>query len=208
MSFIKRNTPETIDELVFANEDIKEIILDYANGGRSGNLILHGPPGSGKSQAALAIVRSRLDDLQNTLTFQMFHGSSLDHSKMTRSSFHWGWQFMYSDQAWALIDEIDMASDKVLKSLRDFMDNGMRGHIICTTNHIHKLDDAFVDRFQKVHITHPPMDRLIDRATTILRSEGHDICEEQVKILLEGFGGSIRDLMRELEHYHNKLSSS
>lgn len=207
MSFIKRNTPETIDELVFANEDIKEIIFDYANGGRTGNLILHGPPGSGKSQAALAIVRSRLGDFVDSGLFDQFHGENLDKKGFSNNSFGWSWQFVHCDEAWALIDEIDFAEDKVLKNLRAFMDNGMRGHIICTTNHIHKLDDAFLDRFQKVYVPHPPLDRLIDRATTILRGEGHSICEAQVKTLLQGFDGSMRDLMRELEHYHNKLGS-
>ena len=205
MTFINRNKPKTIDDLVFADDRTKQIIQDYANGDRTGHVILHGPPGSGKSEAARAIVRERLGEFADSGFADPMHGNSLDSQSMNRITNEWAWQHSQTGEAWTIIDEVDFANEKTQKALREFIDSNPNGNIICTTNNLHKLDDALQDRCQKVKVERPSAGQWVGRAGEIMRGEGHDLDDAQISVLLDGFEGSARDMTRELEHYHNRL---
>jgi replication factor C subunit 3/5 len=205
MTFINRNKPNTIHDLVFANDRTKQIIQDFANGHRTGHVILHGPPGAGKSEAARAIVRARLGEFADSGFADPMHGNSLDSQSIDRLANEQAWQRMQNGEAWTIIDEVDFASEKTQKALREFIDSNPNCNIICTTNNLHKLDDALQDRCQKVKVERPSAEQWISRAGEIMRREGHALDDAQIGMLLDGFEGSARDLIRELEHYHNRL---
>lgn len=206
MSFINRNAPQNIDDLVFPTTRIKEIVKDYANGDRKDNLILHGPAGTGKSEAARAIVRSRIGDLQDSIVARPVNGHGLSEQDVKAFENDWSFQNVETGEAWTIIDEVDFAGEKTQRAIRDLIDSNKVGRIICTTNNPHKLDDAFLDRFHKVRVDRPTAADWIDRATDIMHREGHALNKADLETLLDGFEGSARDLMRELEHYHNKLN--
>ena len=208
MSFINRNTPQSIDDLVFPSTRTKEIVEDYANGDRNGHLILHGPAGTGKSEAARAIVRKRIGDLQGSPVARPVNGHGLTEQDVKDFENDWSFQHAETGEAWTIIDEVDFAGEKTQRAIRDLIDSNKGGRLICTTNNPHKLDDAFLDRFHKVRVERPTAADWIDRATAIMRREGHALDKTDLETLLDGFEGSARDLMRELEHYHHKLNQA
>jgi DNA polymerase III delta prime subunit len=206
MSFLSRNAPITVADLVCSNQRTKDIIIDYANGNRSGNLMLHGPAGSGKSQAAKVIVRERLGDFADSAFCQPYHAHGLTEGDVAKIQTDWTWQQNQCGEAWTIIDEVDFATEKVKRSLREVMDNNRLGRFICTTNAALDSDDPFADRFHRVQVSRPSANDWLERATEIMRNEGHDLSRSDMETLLDGFEGSARELMRELETYHNKLN--
>jgi hypothetical protein len=85
--------------------------------------------------------------------------------------------------------------------LRAFLDSTELGTIIATSNNLHLLDDPFKDRFRKLHIVRPTAQDWVQRAQTVMASEGVNLATQQVSMLLNGFEGSARNMMDWLEDY-------
>jgi DNA polymerase III delta prime subunit len=93
----------------------------------------------------------------------------------------------------------------MLQKLRAFMDSTELGTIICTTNNLHKLDEPFKDRFRCLLVERPVEKDWTKRAQEIFASEGVQLTQSEVGILLNGFNGSARSLIDWLEDYVKTL---
>ena len=199
MTFPIKHAPKTFDDLVIANKHTRKRLEDYANGNRSGNLILHGPPRTGKSVAARVIAEERCGtpDL-----VEVFDGVDCAAETFDVIQRMWHWQWMNGvDGPVVVIDEIDQMPAEELLRLHHFLSVCDGGSIIATTNNLHSLDDPLKDRFDVVELPAVDPTAWVDRAEAILAAEGVPYTRKIAERIVGTTNGSIRDTMRAIEDY-------
>jgi DNA polymerase III delta prime subunit len=204
MNFQQRNTPTTVQELVFHDPTVAQIIDDYASGKRSKHLLLEGPTSSGKTEAARMILHERLTPHFGAGYTSIHHGQGFDHHTTKQIEGDWNVQMMYN-AAYSIIDEIDFANPDGRREIRKLIDQKSYGTLICTTNHISKLEPAFASRFLVVTVDVPAARDWHNRALNILTAEGHAVSLGQVQKLMANFSGHARDFIDEVENVHLSL---
>jgi DNA polymerase III delta prime subunit len=204
MNFQQRNTPTTVQELVFHDPTVAQIIDDYASGKRSKHLLLEGPTSSGKTEAARMILHERLTPHFGAGYTSIHHGQGFDHHTTKQIEGDWNVQMMYN-AAYSIIDEIDFANPDGRREIRKLIDQKSYGTLICTTNHISKLEPAFASRFLVVTVDVPAAMDWHNRALNILTAEGHAVSLGQVQKLMANFSGHARDFIDEVENVHLSL---
>lgn len=205
MKFRQRHVPQSFGDLVFADQNIQQLVADYVHGIREHHLMLHGPAGSGKTQAAHIILRSQLGDLYGTSTAQVFNGEGLTVKDIASMENMYLWQVNSCGKAVFLVDEVDFADTAAKRALRAFIEDKAYVTLICTTNNLHKLDIPFQNRFDKREVLLPTLQQWLPRAQEIMRAEGYELTHAELSQALVGFNGNARDLFNELENFLLRL---
>jgi replication-associated recombination protein RarA len=202
MSFDLKHLPSAFNDLVIADPLNAGIIKQYCTVIPSKPLILVGPPGAGKTEAARVIAQTyfKTKNIQN-MTWEFNGGSSgkdLQSQIMAEANFQ---LFGNPDKALVVINEIDTLDLRTQQpSFRDFMD-AKRSYIrfIATTNHKSRILGAILSRFRVVDLTTPTNQDWVPRAKAILEDEGMSPSTQDVALMLQSFEGSARDLIDLLE---------
>jgi replication factor C subunit 3/5 len=198
MSFLRKHQPQSVSDLVFADPTVAKIIREYAAGVRTDHLLLEGPSGSGKSSAARLIWQARTLGKMCAAYPPVHYGKGFDETNIKRINGEWAFQ-MLDGIAYTIIDEVDAATPSARYDIRNLIDNTSYGTVICTTNHLHKLEPAFIKRFEVVSMQVPAVGQWWQRALYILRQEGHSVSLQHLQGLMAGFDGDVRDFVRRLE---------
>lgn len=207
MDFANRHKPTVFADLVFRSQVVRQTLQDYANGTRTRHLLLYGPPGSGKSEVARVISRSRATEGNEEFYDDPFHASDFSRDLLFLMENTWNTQrsVLGGDRGYAVLDEIHTLSSQSRYLLRGFIDRTRGGTLICTTNFLEAFDAAFLDRFKKVEIMRPCSDDWLPRARTILESEGVNLTDAQILTVLNTQTGSGRDFIDMLEDFVHEL---
>ena len=208
MSFPQKHQPSAIEDLVFRDPRVAQIIAEYARGTRTKHLLLEGPTSTGKSEAARMIQKVRFFATMGPAYSSIYHGQGLNTATLKQTEGDWNMQMSFSGCAYTVIDEVDFAGNAGCNEIRKFIDSKSYGTLICTTNNIHKLDPAFVSRFRRVTVQPPRPADWHQRALTILQSEGHAVTMIMIQTLFANFTGHARDFMDLVEDAHINLSRS
>ena len=202
MSFDLKHLPSAFNDLVIADPLNAGIIQQYCTAIPSKSLLLVGPPGAGKTEAARVIAQTyfKTKNIQN-MTWEFNGGSSgkdLQSQIMAEANFQF---FGNPDKVLVVINEIDTLDLRAQQPLfRDFMD-AKRSYIrfIVTTNHKSRILGAILSRFRVVDLTPPTNQDWVPRAKAILEDEGLSPSTQDVALMLQSFEGSARDLIDLLE---------
>ena len=202
MSFDLTHLPRSFTDLVIADPLNAAIIKSYVDGPPSKPLLLAGPPGAGKTEAARIIAQSYFA----TRNIQNFKwelngasaGKKLEEHCMAEVNHQ---MFGNSDKALIVINEIDeLDLRSVQPAFREFMDD--KRHLIrfvATTNHKGRIMGALLNRFRIVDLLPPSNLDWVNRAQAILKAEGLSPTHSDVVQMLQSFEGSARDLIDLLE---------
>lgn len=210
MNFFDRHTPHCVGDLVFENTNNATIIAEYAAEQRARHLLLFGPAGSGKSEAAKVIINSCVPDGANTIINRPIHPHTYQHDDFEPVLGSWNWQLAScgASRGYTVIDEVDQFTPTMRLKLRAFMDRySTIGTVICTTNYLHQLDEPLRDRFTKLEFLRPSLENWLVRLQAIFRMEGFAFSIDQLQILFANFAGSARDLLEQVEHYVGQFRS-
>ena len=208
MKFDKKHLPETLDDVIFADANVKQTLEDYANNKRDKHLLLYGPKGTGKSVSAQIVLKERmgviwqagLGDAWNARAYQDKHDT---FDPMLQQ---WNLQLsMGAHTGCSVIDEIDQFTLPMQHRLRAFIDQYEQGIVIATTNNLHLVDAPLKDRFRPLSVEYPSIPQWVPRVVSVMAAEGIPVTPTQAAGLLQGFAGSGRSLNDWLEDYVFRL---
>lgn len=200
MRNMKKYAPVTMGEIVIEDADIKQRLEDYANGVRTGHVLMHGPRGTGKSSAANVIAQQRTDGNLGAFT-QGYEGATFTEPDFNKILNDWDWQRSQGvDTPVAVINEVDLLSAPLLEKLKAFTDDyGHLGQIIATTNNPHKLSAAQQDRFDMIEMPAVSPEAFFSRVREILDAEQVEISDDDLRDVLATTNGSWRDALSAAE---------
>ena len=202
MSFDLKHLPHSFADLVIADPLNAAVIQQYCTQPPSKPLLLAGPPGAGKTEAARVIAQSYFAN-NNIQHINWEHngatlGKSYNDVIMSEINHQ---MFGNPDKALILINEIDTFDLRTVQPVfRDFMDS--KRHLIrfvATTNHKTKIMGALLSRFRVIDLTPPSNLDWVDRTKVILEAEGLTPTRNDVVQMLQSFKGSARDLIDLIE---------
>ena len=202
MSFDLKHLPRSFSDLVIADPLNADLIKQYYSQPPSKPLLLAGPPGVGKTEAARVIAHSHFQRHNIQHMHWEFNAASLgkDYEAKIMSEVNHQ-MFGNQDRALVVINEIDeMDLRSVQPKFREFMD--AKRHLIrfvATTNHKSRIMSALLSRFRLLDLDPPSSTDWVLRALSILHAEGLNPNRQDVTLMLQSFDGSARDLIDLIE---------
>ena len=208
MKFDKKHLPETLDDVIFADADVKQTLEDYAGNQRHKHLLLYGPKGTGKSVSAQIVLKERMGVIWQTGLGDVWNARSFQDKWDNFNPMLQQWNMQLSMGAHtgcSVIDEIDQFTLPMQHRLRAFIDQYQMGFVIATTNNLHLVDGPLKDRFRPLFVEYPSVQQWVPRVVSVMAAEGIPITPTQAAGLLQGFQGSGRSLNDWMEDYVFRL---
>lgn len=202
MVAIKIPQPKSINDVVFNDPATERRVKQYATGKRVGNIILHGPKGTGKTTAAKQIVQTIFNTHDNPSSVSEFHAKEFDKVKDMEARIYGEWNLQRAcgvKTPYVIINEADQLSPDKLRHIRGMIDETEIGQFIFTTNNIHAFDEPLLDRCDDIEM--PPIDieAWRSKVNEWLSDNNIEVDAEIVDRMLQTNTGTIRDLKRIIE---------
>lgn len=168
--WVEAYRPSSVARVIFANEDHRAFFTRIVEEGSLPNLMLMGPPGTGKTSLSGAL----LNDLKVLPEDILRVNCSDDQIEKIRGDVK---AFAYSMPQGAFkvvqLEELDYLSGNaqgLLRSLTEEVSGSCR--FIATANYTNKVMPAMWSRFQDFTFSAPSRDQVLERAVEILTAEG------------------------------------
>ncbi len=203
MKLADKYKPLSLNDVVFPDDDTRNLVTEIAQGKPPDHLILHGPYGTGKSALVDAMINEA--ELYRKVDVVKRHGSQFDTKSQAENMIaalikRFSLVPWPCDSRILVIDEVDEMHKVAQQQLCQILDNPMfQTQVMMTTNHYDAIDGRLRDRADKVHMPYLPPDDWLARAQTILKAEGVAQTDAAVLAALANEPGSVRGMMRVLE---------
>ena len=201
MRYIEKYQPQNLNQVLYPNLAVEQLVKSVAANSTSSNLILFGPMGTGKSLLAQLIAEELAS--KRIVDVEVFQGTQLRTAakaddliqRIEKQRFLYN---VFADRRMYIIEEFDRVP---LESQLGF------GHLlttpdlqfILTTNSVSDIDARLVSRALPCKVTgatQQDMEQLVQR---VLSNEGVSATPTEVAKLITSVNGNVRDLMNGLE---------
>lgn len=205
-------TPTSLRDMIALPASTMAIIQSAIRSPAGGNLIFHGPGGTGKSifcrVIAMEAMRSSgliVPDYKAARGFSnlmvLDHVSGYDKPALNKvremALMH---TLSETDRRWLVVDEFDSISPKItnfVKSWLDELTNHLEVQVFASTNHLVEIDVNVRSRFTEVYLGRHPDPEMRDWANAELKRLGvGEISAAHLTQLVNGAAGSVRELKR------------
>jgi len=176
--------PKNLNEIVYHDDATKNRILAYGNGALTGNIILHGPNGTGKTTVANLLPHAIDGDNAN---IEKKHFKEIFAQKNIGDYVLWACNSNYlykSTKYYMVFHEFDYAKGDFAEfwTAADKCENLM---LIITTNNVMNVHQSIRSRCNMIKMGPVMVNRLLPRAMEILKAEGVDLPVAQIQSLLQ-----------------------
>ena len=211
-NFRATHKPKTLDDIVLPSATAQELIEDYVDGHIKGNLLLHGPFGTGKTEIAKMVPFALTGDKRvhfDTLLLNCSDTTSKSELIPTVKGFSETLCMCEAGQRFLILDEADRIDPRAQDALKGIIDkNGSVTRFIFTTNHFEKIDGGIKSRCHRMEIGTATSQQWLARARSIMDAEQVLISDADLLSVIDVGEGSGRDIMQQLERfaarYHRK----
>ena len=191
--WIEKWRPKTLDEIVLSKDD-REFFNSLKDKGEIPHLLFAGPAGVGKTTTAKVIIRDALGE-PNFLYINSSDESGIDTIRSKVVSFAQTKSFDGRMKI-VLLDEVDGLSGPAQDALRNTIEEySSNNRFIMTCNYLHKITKPIQSRCTIVNLN-PPVEGIVARVVSILKSENITIPEDQKPLLLKHIKANLPDLRR------------
>lgn len=202
----KKYQPQTIAEVVFGNDESRQLIEDITNGtfpfpfeGKTG-ILLYGTYGTGKTTLANILPEAiELGQTGQPLSFhaeffgcQQGHSSSIIADSIKKQDKVLS--LNYSGKHYYIFDEVDNLTKAAQAGLKTTL-NSPRGAFILTTNNISQLDKGVKDRCILVEMNAAADEEYLPLARRIAADENVVLNDSQLLTAIAGNNGSFRSVI-------------
>ncbi len=197
-AWFEKYRPQTIDEVVFPNQDISNTIHTfYDQEFINGNILSYGPPGFGKSTISEVLIKKIIRNA-NDLFILGRKTEDVDNLKRWLQQ-----QSVHSKQKIVKIEEMDRLSTQAQIVLKDGLMEKFQHNtsFIATTNSPEKIDPALITRFNtRINFGELPPEPVAQKLKFILEKENIDFNQDQLNEFTKKYiKRGLRDLINNLE---------
>lgn len=208
-SFETKYRPQSLNEVVFPNDEAQRQITNFAKGQSRDSLILHGEFGTGKTTIAELLPAEMWSNIEGG-KIQGGIVKNLNASQTRGIDTIRNLDLLMCLSArhrFIILDEADGLTGEAFASLRGTMNKSKKiggRWFIFTTNHLDNIDSGIQSRSLKVKMGQIPPERWLPRAKWILEKEGYPIVEEGLLLsVIENAGGDNRAILEALQDLVN-----
>jgi DNA polymerase III delta prime subunit len=201
--WVDKYKPMTIDDYVFQNEEDRQRIKEWIKQGWTDNLILAGPPGTGKTSLIRVVLNEIGVDHDDFLKINAARAGTVDTIKGTITDFiqTGGWSSLYR---YIVLNEADGMTAVAQPMLNDDMEEYSDTiRWMLTTNKLHKIINPVQDRCTVIKIDAPDQEQLINRMLFILEQEKIPVDDDSLAIvadIIDNNYPSVRKCVRALQN--------
>lgn len=200
ISWFEKFRPQSIDEMVFSDDQQKRLVKSWVdNENISGNILLSGPAGTGKSTLALILIKKIIKNQADYLRIKTRSVSDVDEKiapfvqKRPVSS---KCKVVY-------IEEVDRTSRQFQAQLKEDLMEKYQEYVsfICCTNHPRRIDSALRTRFTfQIEFKSENLNGIKKRLEYILIQEKAKFDSAELEEFVnKNFKSGLRDLINALQ---------
>ena len=205
MNWTEEFRPTKITEIIGQHKFVEDATA-WVKRNKMPNLLLHGPPGTGKTTASIVMAREFLgeDFKTNFLEINASQDRKLETVRQTIYNFLTSSSISGQVMKFVLLDEIDGMTRDAQRALKRTMERSANTTFIITCNDSYGVDDALKSRCANYLFQPLPEEVQVQRLTSILTgSESLVEVEESHQILVqkivENCGGDFRRAINEVQ---------
>lgn len=206
--WVEKYRPENFDDIVL-DEYNKEIFKNILDNNYIPNLLLYGPPGSGKTTTIINLINKYQENNKEVNKSLIIHLNASDErgidiirnqiNNFVNSSclFIKGLRFVILDE----VDYMTKNAQQALKYLLEDNKNNIRFCLIC--NYISKIDSALQSLFIRIKFNELPKKEIIEMLVNIKNNEKLHYQDNTLENLYNYYKSDVRSMINHLQSKKN-----
>lgn len=195
--------PETLSSGLILNEEMHKVFSKYIEDQEFPHILFAGPPGTGKTTLAMALIKSIIKSNLDVLHINGSVDNGVDNIRESIMSFL-ATPPAKSNIKIVFIDEADFLSVQAFAALRVTMEQGstnknFKTRFIFCANYLNKIPQPILSRFTLFTLNALPKDRVIERCKQILDSEKIKYTNDAIDSIIDQNYPDMRSIVKTLQ---------